>query len=247
MRRFYTSPQNIQGNTAHLIDDAPHISRVLRMNPGDSVSVFDGSGTEYEARLTVVDSKECVAEILRSHTSSTEPKSRIRIYQGLPKGDKLDFIIQKAAELGAYSVIPTEMSRCVAKSDPKKAVQKTERRNKIATEAAKQCGRAYIPAVLPPVSFREAIGQLGDCDLALMPYEALGHAGVSSLKSVLQEHPDALDIGILIGPEGGFSDSEAEYAAENGVLQVGLGPRILRTETVALSMLSMILYEKNDL
>jgi len=247
MRRFFTEPENITGDTARILEDATHITRVLRMDPGEQILLFDGSGYEYLAELTQIDIKECKALILEKTYSEQEPEIEVAIFQGIPKSGKMESIIQKSVELGASSIIPTALDRCVAKLEPgKKETEKLKRWNKVALEAAKQCGRGKVPQVLPTVSLDEALVAMQAMDLALMPYEVLGHQGDSSLKSVLTKNTFH-HVGILIGPEGGFSDAEAEKAKAAGITLVGLGKRILRTETVASSMLAMIMYEKNEI
>ncbi len=247
MRRFFTEPENIEGTTASIIEDAAHITRVLRMNIGDEVLIFDGTGYEYTARLTEVDKDRCTAEILSSRFSEQEPSVKVTIYQGLPKSSKMEGIIQKSVELGVFSIVPVSMDRCVSKLDGgKKEAEKIKRWNKIATEAAKQCGRGILPTVEESITFDEAIERLKNTQLAIMPYEMLGHMGKANLKTVLKQS-DATEIGVLIGTEGGFSDSEAEAAKEAGISMVGLGKRILRTETVSSAILSAIMYEADEM
>ena len=247
MRRFFTEPKNIDGSCACIFEDASHITRVLRMEVGDRILLFDGTGWEYTAELTQIDSKQCLAKILDKSYSEQEPEIQVTIFQGIPKAGKMESIIQKSVELGVSAIVPTSLERCVAKLDSgKKEVEKLKRWNKVSLEAAKQCGRGKVPEVLPSMTFLEAINQMQNMDLALMPYEVLGHQGECSLKSVLQAG-NYRSIGILIGPEGGFSDQEASYAQEKGIRLVGLGKRILRTETVASAMLAMIMYENNQM
>lgn len=247
MRRFFTEPQNIVNNTACIQEDAAHITRVLRLEPGTEVLLFDGTGWEYTAVLTEVTPKECLAKITEKIFSQQEPITQVTIFQGLPKAGKMESIIQKSVELGASSIVPVRLERCVVKlDDEKKQTDKLKRWNKVALEAAKQCGRGKVPEVLPPVNLDQALLQMQNLDLALMPYEVLGHLGDHSLKTVLQSG-NAKNIGILIGPEGGFSDAEAEKAKKAGLSLIGLGKRILRTETVASTLLSMIMYENNEI
>ncbi len=247
MRRFFTEPENIQGNTAKIIEDAGHITKVLRMEVGDRFLLFDGTGYEYTAALTVLNSQECQAEILEKNFSEQEPKIQITIFQGIPKSGKMESIIQKSVELGVVSIVPTATDRCVVKLDHgKKEAEKQKRWNKISLEAAKQCGRGLVPQVSSSISFQEALLELQKMDLALMPYEVLGHAGDCSLKTILQSS-NFQTIGVLIGPEGGFSDNEAELAKSAGITQVGLGKRILRTETVAAAVSSIIMYELGEI
>ncbi len=247
MRRFFTEPENISGDTARIFEDASHITRVLRMEVGDRILLFDGSGYEYQAELTQIDAKECKALILEKSYSELEPEISVTIFQGIPKSGKMESIIQKSVELGVSAIVPTALDRCVAKLESgKKETEKLKRWNKIALEAAKQCGRGKVPQILPSMTFHEALQAMKPMDLALMPYELLGHQGDTSLKKVLSQ-TECKSIGILIGPEGGFTDAEAEKAKNAGLTMVGLGKRILRTETVASAMLAMIMYEKNEI
>ena len=247
MRRFFTEPKNIHEASADIFEDAAHITRVLRMDVGEKILLFDGTGWEYTAELTQIDSKQCLAKILDKTFSEQEPEIEVTIFQGIPKSGKMESIIQKSVELGVSAIVPTALERCVAKLDSgKKEMEKLKRWNKVSLEAAKQCGRGKVPEILPCTSFAQAIEQMQSMDLALMPYEVLGHRGECSLKSVLQAG-QYRSIGILIGPEGGFSDQEAQYAQEKGIRLVGLGKRILRTETVASAMLAMIMYENNQM
>ena len=245
MRRFYTDPQFISELSAEIYEDAPHIAKVLRMKPDDKILLFDGTGYEYEAVLTSVDKDICRANIISKKYSEQEPSIKVYVFQGLPKSDKMEIIIQKCAELGVYEIIPVNMDRCVIKLDNKKQSDKVKRWNKVSTEAAKQCGRGILPKVKPVISFKDAICNLKELDCAIMPYEELGHMGVSNLKSVFK-NTDAKNIGIIIGPEGGFSPEEASYAESSGITMIGLGPRILRTETVAPTLLSIIMYENEE-
>ena len=247
MRRFFTDPAYVDENTAQIIEDAEHITRVLRMKVGDEILLFDGTGYEYKAVLTVIDSKECQAKILGKYHSAQEPQIQVTIFQGLPKSGKMEVIIQKAVELGVFDIVPMITERCVAKMETdKKVTEKLKRWNRIALEAAKQCGRGRVPQVLPPVPFHTAVQKAVNMDLGLMPYEILGHQGDRSLKKILQS-VSCKNIGILIGPEGGFSDAEAEQAKQMGIMLTGLGKRILRTETVSGTLLSIIMYEKNEM
>lgn len=247
MRRFFTEPENITENTACLYEDAVHITKVLRMQVGDEVLIFDGTGYEYIAKLSELNKECCKAEIISKEFSALEPKVKVTIYQGIPKSGKMEGIIQKSVELGAYSIVPVSMDRCVSKIEAgKKEAEKIKRWNKVAVEAAKQCGRGILPEVKPPITFKEALNRLKDTPLALMPYEMLAHNGVASLKGTLSQS-NATEIGVIIGPEGGFSDSEAELAKNEGLTLVGLGRRILRTETVSSAILATIMYENDEM
>lgn len=247
MRRFFTEPENIKNGIAEIYEDSRHIEKVLRMNCGDRILVFDGSGTEYVARLIAIEKQVCRAEIESSSISLAEPKVHITLFQGLPKSGKMETIIQKAVELGVYEIVPVMMDRCVTRiNDQKAGEEKAKRWNKVSVEAAKQCGRGRIPKVLPPVSFGEAVSRMLEMDLPLMPYEKLGHEGDIGLKGVLESTNEIKTVGIMVGPEGGFADSEAEDATSKGVKAVGLGKRILRTETVASALIPVIMFYMDE-
>lgn len=246
MRRFFTEPENINGDEIRIIEDAAHITRVLRMNVGDEIVVFDGSGTEYFSKLISVGAKECLAKVFEKTVSELEPKMKISIFQGLPKTGKMESIIQKAVELGVYEIVPVMTARSVVRIEGKSGAEKTKRWNKISLEAAKQCGRSVIPRVLAPITFDEALLKMQKLDLPIMPYEELGHMGSRGLKELLCAF-DGSSVGVIIGPEGGFSDKEAEMAKQLGIHTVGLGKRILRTETVASTIASIIMYEKDEI
>lgn len=248
MRRFFTEPENIEKNGVLLYEDAGHITKVLRMQPGEKILVFDGTGYEYQAVLTEIDKSCCKAQIIEKTYSALEPRIEAVVFQGIPKSGKMEQIIQKSVELGVHQIVPVAMERCVSKwENNKKGAEKIKRWNKIAVEAAKQCGRGIIPLVSAPVDFMEAIKRLQKMELAFFPYEMLGHAGEKNLKALLSEKEEVHTIGFMIGPEGGFSDAEAAYAIESGIYPIGLGKRILRTETVASTLLSIIMYEKNEI
>ncbi len=248
MRRFFTEPQNISEDIAEIFEDSRHIEKVLRMSCGDQIIVFDGSGFEYTAELISIEKNFCKAKILETKKSLSEPETKITLFQGIPKSGKMETIIQKAVELGVYEIVPVMMERCVTKIASQEAgIEKAKRWNKISVEAAKQCGRGLIPKVLAPVSFDKAVEMLEKQQMPLMPYEVLGHEGQRGLKVLLQSNPKASEFGILVGPEGGFADSEAEYAIQKGIKAIGLGRRILRTETVASALIPMIMFDRNEI
>ncbi len=247
MRRFFTEPQNITGDKASIYEDSRHISQVLRMNPGDEILIFDGTGKEYKARLTEIEKSVCCAKILEENISLSEPKTSITLFQGLPKSGKMETIVQKAVELGVSKIVPVEMERCVTRINSKKAgAEKAARWNKVSLEAAKQCGRGKVPEVLEPIPFELAISEIKKARLSIMPYEELGHEGKLGLKALLADNKDAEDIVVLVGPEGGFSESEVKLARESRINMVGLGKRILRTETVASAIIPVIMFERDE-
>ena len=246
MRRFFTEPMNICGGEIKIVEDASHITKVLRMSEGDEIIVFDGTGKEYRAKLDLISPKECLASVISEEFSSAEPLVKVSVFQGIPKSGKMETIIQKVVELGAFEIVPVEMERCVVKLDGKARVEKAKRWNKVSVEAAKQCGRSVIPKVLEPVGYEKALEMMSELDLAVMPYEVLGHEGEKGLKELLKSF-NGNSVGVIIGPEGGFSDKEAEIAQNKGIKQIGLGKRILRTETVASAIIPIIMYEKDEI
>ncbi len=211
---------------------------VLRMSEGDSVIVCDGEGNDYDAIITSVSKTEVVAEIKGKYVCDAEPCVDVILYQALPKQGKMEYIIQKNTELGVKCIVPVYTKRCVVKPS-----DKTERWSKVAESAAKQCGRGIIPDVLPAISFDEAVKQMKEYDLALMPYECEEEV---SLKSVLKS-AEYKTVSVFIGPEGGFDLKEIEAARNAGIKTVTLGKRILRTETAASAVLPIIMYENDEL
>lgn len=248
MRRFFTEPQNISNGIAEIFEDSKHIEKVLRMTCGDRIVVFDGSGIEYVAELVSIEKNLCKAKILEENQSLSEPQVKITLFQGLPKSGKMETIIQKSVELGVFEIVPVMMERCVTKISNKAAgEEKAKRWNKVSVEAVKQCGRGLVPQVHEPVYFEKAVEMMKVLELPLMPYEFLGHQGKKGLKELLSENPDASTFGIMVGPEGGFSDGEAAFAIENGIKTIGLGHRILRTETVSGALIPMIMFDRNEI
>lgn len=242
MPRFFVTSSQIDGDKVTILgEDAHHISRALRAAVGDPVTVCDMSRTEYECELTDFLPDRVVARILSSHAADTEPPLRITLYQALPKGDKLDTVIQKAVECGACRIVPFESERCVARMKADSEERKTERRRRIAIEAAKQCGRGCLPEVLPTAPFAEMLEMAATADAVLFCYEGDGTLPIGMHLSKL-ELPRGGEIALVIGSEGGFSQKEAASAAERGFLMTGLGPRILRTETAPTFALACLSY-----
>ncbi len=248
MRRFFTEPQNISEDIAEIFEDSRHIEKVLRMSCGDRLLVFDGSGFEYVAELVSIEKNLCRAKILEKTPSLSEPSIRVTLFQGLPKSGKMETIIQKSVELGVFEIVPVMMERCVTRiADKAAGAEKAKRWNKVSVEAVKQCGRGRIPKVLEPVTFEEAVEMMQKLQMPVMPYEVLGHQGQQGLKQLLDSDRCAESFGILVGPEGGFSDAEADYAMSRGIRAVGLGRRILRTETVSGALIPMIMFDRNEI
>ena len=247
MPRFFVRKDSIEQDIVRISgDDAHHIARSLRMAVGETITVCDMQKTEYLCELIAFDEDDEVrARILSQKAMNTEPPFLANLYQALPKGDKLDSVIQKAVECGVYSVTPFESERCVVRIKKEQEDKKTERRQRIATEAAKQCGRGCIPTVEPSCSFAEALQRASHADLPIFCYEG---DGTLPLKTLLREPIRALGgkiptISIVVGSEGGFSLKEAAMAKDMGFLMAGLGQRILRTETAAAFVLGALVYE----
>ena len=241
MPKFFVRQEQIDINNIVITgDDAFHISRALRMAKGEHITVCDMQCNEYDCVLCGFNSDSVVAEIISSKKIENEPPIKVHLFQALPKGDKLDTVIQKAVECGVFEITPFESDRCVVKAKPEAEERKTERRNRISLEASKQCGRGYVPRVNPTVDFESAVKQACECDLCIFCYEGEENA---SLKELLQEARGVGSISVFIGSEGGFSLDEVSYAIEKGMKSVSLGKRILRTETASSFVLSCISYE----
>ncbi len=238
MPRFFVTNTQISNGTVTVTGaDAHHISRALRMAVGDIITVADSRQIEYECRLAKFLEDAVIAEILSEKKQDTESPVRVTLYQALPKGDKLDTVIQKAVECGAVRVVPFESERCVVRVKPEAEARKTERRARIALEAAKQCGRGIIPEVLPTVSFDEMLESAAKAELPLFCFEGEGTVPIGQ---ILLTNRGVREIAVIVGSEGGFSLAEAAKAKEKGLLPTGLGKRILRTETAPLFALSCI-------
>ena len=240
MPRFFVPSANFSDSGVKICgDDARHIARSLRMAEGDTVTVCDMHGTEHECRLTRIRDEECSLEILSSKKGENEPPVKISLYMAYPKADKLEYIVQKAVELGAYEIIPFESERCIKRPAPEKAEKNTARLQRIASEAAKQCGRSVLPTVSAPVSYAEVLKRGCESDLSIFCYEG---DGTRSLKSILESAPDAKTVSVVVGCEGGFSQKEADAASNAGFSMANLGGRILRCETAPSFALSSIIY-----
>ena len=248
MPRFFVRSDQIREDRIVLEgDDARHVAYALRMAAGETVVICDSRSNEYTCTLTEFGDGYVSARIESVKENQTEPPFSVHLFQGLPKGDKLDTVIQKAVECGAREITPFESSRCVVHMKPEAEARKTERRGRIAHEAAKQCGRGCLPTVHETVTFDRVLDRVGEFDLVLFCYEG---EGTRSLKAVLHEAFDAFRgqaetprVAVIIGSEGGFSINEAERASDAGCRMVGLGPRILRTETAGAFVLGCLVYE----
>lgn len=220
-----------------------HLTKVLRLQEGDSLSIFDGKGKEFEALIEAVTEREAVLKLLKSLGSSNESPLNIIIAQGIPKADKMDYIIQKATELGVSGIIPLITSRTVPVLKGDRALRRRSRFRKIALEAAKQCGRKRLPEVADITLLKDLLSSSNLPDMRLILWEGETDRG---LKEVLKERPPE-NVICLIGPEGGFSEEEVSTAIEKGFVPVTMGKRILKTETASLAFLSIIQYEWGDM
>lgn len=220
-------------------EDVNHIRNVLRMKPGEQIRVSTSSGKNYLCRIAEIDVSAVAAKIVKE-VPGTELLSRIVLFQGLPKSDKFEFIIQKAVELGAAEIVPVAMKNCVAKPDAKKAENKRKRWQSIAESAAKQSKRSVIPPVRGLISFQEAAVEAGAFDVGLLCYE--NERGMAGTRELIGAIRPGQSIAVFIGPEGGFDASETVLAKEAGIRTISLGNRILRTETAGLAILSVLMY-----
>ena len=247
MPRFFVRADQVDGERVTILgDDAHHISRSLRMAAGECITVCDMQKNEYECELSEFLPDRVIANIIRKEKCDTEPPYLAHVYQALPKGDKLDSVIQKAVECGASALTTFESERCIVRLKGENEAKKVERRQRIALEAAKQSGRGIVPEVFPTLSFAEAVRRAAAADIALFCYEGDGTEALPTvLKRARAELPtDAIPtISVMVGSEGGFSIAEAEAARAVGMIPVGLGKRILRTETAASFALSCLVYE----
>ncbi len=218
--------------------DVNHIKNVLRMGAGEEVLISNGVDKDYLCEIVSVTSLEVVARILSVDETGKELPAKIYLFQGLPKSDKMEFIIQKAVELGAYQIVPVETRRTVVKLDKKKEESKLRRWRSVSESAAKQSGRLIVPEVTGVMTFEKALAFSKEFDITVIPFE---HAkGMEETRQVLSAIEPGMKAGIFIGPEGGFEDSEIELARSVGARPITLGKRILRTETAGLSVLSVL-------
>lgn len=241
MHHFFVTPGQVRDGFCYITgQDVNHIRNVLRMKPGEQISVKDGVSRNYICRLEELEAERVCARIVAEEESGSELPAEIYLFQGLPKSDKMDWIIQKAVELGAYQIVPMATRRAVVKLDEKKADARVRRWNTIAESAAKQSGRTLLPQVTPVVGFSQACAMAGQLDCSLIPYELA--QGMEKTREILKKIRPGMKVGILIGPEGGFDVEEVEEAKASGICPVTLGRRILRTETAGMAALSILMF-----
>lgn len=242
MHQFFIEPSWRKQNKIYMDgSEVVHMKNVLRIKPGESVKISDGQGTEYLCEVERYEEQAVILDIVSEAVSDCELPSRIYLFQGLPKSDKMELIIQKAVELGAYEIVPVVTERTVVKLDEKKAEKKVQRWNAISLSAAKQSGRSLIPEVKKVLTFKEALDYAKKLNVLLIPYELA--KGMEETKSILEAIAPGQSVGVFIGPEGGFREAEVELAVSYGAKPITLGKRILRTETAGLAALSVLMFQ----
>ena len=242
MYQFFAEPSNVGEKDIYIRGtDVNHMRNVLRMRPGEQVCVHDGaSGREYRCEISEYLENAVHLKIMWVEEADKELPSRIYLFQGLPKGDKMELVIQKAVELGAYEIVPVATKRAVVRLDEKKAAAKQKRWQSIAESAAKQCKRNVIPGVHAVMKFEDAVSYAKNLDVVLIPYEMA--KGMDATKKIIQAIRPGQSVGIFIGPEGGFDENEVALAGEAGIRPITLGKRILRTETAGMTVLSVLMF-----
>lgn len=239
MPKFFFNKNDISRGQVQLFgEDEKHIKTVLRAREGEELTLCDGEGMDYQCRIASLE-RGVLLDILSKEVCETEPRTKITLYQGLPKADKMELIIQKCVELGVDRIVAVSTERAIVKLD-KKESKKLERWQKIAEAAAKQSGRGKIPEIGQQVlKFKEAVAEAKELDGAIIPYEKEQETGIRQFVQGFQGE----SIGVFIGPEGGFAEEEIALAQENGITPITLGKRILRTETAGMTTAAILLYE----
>jgi len=244
MARFFLPRKNITERRGALEGrELEHLRRVLRLGPGDPITVFDDAGWEHEAIIRSLDAHSAEIEILRSFQAERESPLKLTLAVGLTKGDKMDFVVEKATELGVHAIVPFISTYTVPKLDDRKTAQRGQRWQKIALAAAKQCGRTRLPEIFPLCDFAAMVGLTTD-PLKLLFWEKETRR---TLRQVHAAEPSARSIFLAVGAEGGFSDPEADMAQKQGFEPIGLGRRILRAETAALTGAALVQFLWGDL
>ena len=245
MPRFFTQDITEAGGCI-TGEDAKHIAKVLRMKVGDELTVCDTKGRDYDCMIEEIGAGEVRLKVLSVAPSQSEPDVRVHLYQAMPKADKMETIIQKAVELGAASITPVMTRRCVSRPDAKSMDKKLVRYNRIALEAAKQCGRGVVPPVLPLLELPQALEQMQRTGCPILFYEN-ATAPAKQVIAKARESGKELEIADLIGAEGGFDEDEVALAMERGCHILSLGKRILRCETAPLAALTILMYETGNM
>lgn len=242
MYHFFVPPEQVGDDEIRITgSDVNHIGNVLRMRPGEKICVSDGQNADYYCIIDQITPEQVTARIVNRSEESRELPSRIWLFQGLPKGDKMELIIQKAVELGVYAVIPVAMKRSVVKLDEKKAAVKKKRWEAVSESAAKQSGRQMVPLIGEVTDLKGALKLAADMERKLLPYE--NETGMEGARRSIESCGPGEEIAVLIGPEGGFEPEEAAQAQNAGFAPISLGKRILRTETAGLCVLSVLMFQ----
>ncbi len=241
MPRFFV--QSVEPEVIEITgEDARHIALSLRMKNGESLVLCDGKGREATAIIREAYPESVTLDVEERKDSAAEPKTKVTLYQALPKFDKLEYIVQKSVELGVSEIVPVLTSRCISRPDEKTMKKKLERLRKISDEAAKQSGRGILPKIGEMLSFKNAVLKMKESETPILFFE---HAKYP-IREIMENRKDG-SIAMMVGSEGGFSDDEAKFAEENGVLIASLGPRILRCETAPVAALSAIMYAAGEM
>lgn len=236
MPRFFVDQQPQDGVLTLTGENAHHAGRVLRLRVGEGVTLCDGAGMDFDCTVEAVEKEAVTCRVVSCHAADTEPKQSITLFMALPKGDRMEFIVQKAVELGVSRIVPYLSKNCVSRPD--KTEKKVERWRKIAAEAAKQCGRGRLPEVAAVVPVAQAIAQAAESETALFFYENEKRTGLrDALAGGVRD-----TVSLMVGPEGGFDPAEARAAVDAGLQSVSLGTRILRCETAPIAALAAVLY-----
>lgn len=249
MYHFFVEPSQISDRSVIITgDDVNHIKNVIRLKPGDEISISNGiDDRDYRCGIEQITDTEVVCTLRFIKEDGVELLSKVYLFQGLPKGDKMELIIQKMVELGVYEVIPVAMKRCVVKLDDKKAKAKAARWQGISESAAKQSRRGLVPRVREVMSYQKALEYAESLDVKLVPYEMEelldGAAGMAGTRQIIDHLEPGQSIAIFIGPEGGFEESEIQAAIGRGMKPITLGRRILRTETAGMTVMAWIMYQ----
>jgi 16S rRNA (uracil1498-N3)-methyltransferase len=241
MHRFFVTPDQITDPFISIMGtDVNHIKNVLRLEKGEEIIICNGQGEDYYCIIDKVGNDTIKTVIKERVLSQTELKTKLYLFQGLPKKEKMELIIQKAVELGIFEIIPVITQRTIVKIDDKKEHKKVERWNNISEAAAKQAGRGVIPKVLQPMKFYEALDFASKLDQIIIPYEKANN--IQQSKEIISKL-EGNSIGVFIGPEGGFEIDEIHLATQCGAQPISLGKRILRTETAGLTLLSILMFK----
>ncbi len=245
MHRFFVNRESIITDHVKITgNDAEQIRKVLRIREGEEIAVLDGLGWEYKVKLTEIKKGHVTGEIIFKDFKSEDTKIKIVLGQGIPKGEKMDFIIQKATELGVNEIVPLKLERCIVKIPPLGGLEKIKRWQRIAKESSEQSLRRFIPSINTIYDLKQFCDKYKDTDLKIVFYE---EEKIKGLRKFLNEKREVKSISVIVGPEGGLSSEEIEIANSYGFISIGLGQRILRTETMALSVISILQFLYGDL